>query len=400
MWRTSLVALAVLAGCSDRRSQPASVPDDGPPPRRVIEHPRSAVYSLPPHRIRTDGMGPYILGQALATVLYTVPSGPGVEVLDIPGVVRLSVIRVEDRRMVVGGDPVATSFVSVLAPEVARTEAGIEVGSARAALIRELGEPVVDPVRVTDPRVVAVAPLPGVRFVVERDRVTAALVATPAPHPAAGSGATPPTASVPACSVDRSAEAASALRTALGGDAARIDCLTATEAVAAVDDEVVVITAGDNGKTPKRLFSLRVPGLVFAGASHASGKDEIVGVTLRRGDKQAVWSVITARWEAGRVTKTFDEPAYELTEQNASWLGVKLEDLELMLEVEARTDMLVASGVLLSRAGAEIRLAAPLVPISLARRRRAVPDPGATGVGDASLQPLGDAAPTPDAGPP
>jgi hypothetical protein len=147
---------------------------------------------------------------------------------------------------------------------------------------------------------------------------------------------------------------------------------------------------------------------VFAGATHTGGKDEIVAVTRSRDDKRAEWSVIAARWEAGRIVKTFEESAYELTAQSAGWLGQsRLEDLDLLLDLEARSDAIVASGVLLGRvsgpidrpageagrAGTAIRLAVPLEPISLNRRKRTVPESTAAGSGDASVQPLGDASP-------
>src|SRR5262245_28404390 len=106
-------ATLALAGCSDRHGT-APVTDDAPRARRVIERPPSKFYDLPPHQIVAEGAGPYKLGQPLAAVLYNLPTGPGVEVLDIPGVLQLREIRVEDGHMLIGGDPVLTSFVSVL----------------------------------------------------------------------------------------------------------------------------------------------------------------------------------------------------------------------------------------------------------------------------------------------
>jgi hypothetical protein len=395
MYRALIIA-TVLGACSDRRVSPPP-PDDAAHPRRKIDHPRSAVYSLPPHLIEPGRIGPYTIGDTLAGVLYAIPAGPGIEVLDIPRVVRLSVIRVEEDRMMVGGDPAIASFVSVLAPEVARTQTGIEVGAARAAVVEALGAPVAAPRHAVDPRLVAVAAVPGLRFVVESDKVVAAML-SPAPAPAPARPDTDPEPAAPACAIDRSETAAAALRTALGGEPARIDCLSATEAIAAVDGELVVITTGDK---PRKLHTLRVPDLVFAGVTHAGGKEEIFAVTLRRTDKRAVWTVIAARWEAGRIVKTFEEDAYELTAQSAGWLGqARLDDLDVLLDLEARSDTIVVSGVLLGRAGSAIRLAVPLEPISLTRRKRTVPEAAAAGSGDASVQPLGDAAPPPgDAGP-
>ena len=139
-------------------------------------------------------------------------------------------------------------------------------------------------------------------------------------------------------------------------------------------------------------MSLRIPNLVFAGATHAAGKHEVIAVTAKREARQVTTGVIALRWEGGRLARTLDETAYQLTAQSAGWLGARLEDLDLLLEVEARADMVVVSGVLLGRAGQAIHLAVPLTPISLARRKRSVTDT-APPPGDASVQPLGDAAP-------
>src|SRR6185312_13809260 len=117
-----------------------------------------------------------------------------------------------------------------------------------------------------------------------------------------------------------------------------------TEAVAAVDDDIVVITAGDK---PRKLYSFHVAGLQFARATHTGGKDEIIGVTHDRDDKRVEWRVFSARWDAGRIVKTVDEDVYQLTGQSAGWIGAELDDLDLVLDVEARADTLVASGVLL-----------------------------------------------------
>jgi hypothetical protein len=171
--------------------------------------------------------------------------------------------------------------------------------------------------------------------------------------------------------------------------------LTENEAVAAIGDDVVVITAGEK---PRRLAALRIPNLVFAGATHAAGRDEVIAVTAKRDARQLVAGVIALRWEGGRLARTLDETAYQLTAQSAGWLGARLEDLDLLLEVEARTDMIVVSGVLLGRSGQAIRLAVPLTPISFARRKRSVTDTSPP-PGDASVQPLGDAAPGRDQNP-
>jgi hypothetical protein len=411
----AVVAALAAAACSDNRVAPPRI-EDAPRRTRSIPHPTNPVYPLPPFKLTSDAIGPYKLGQTLAAVVYASPAGSsGIEVLDIPGVVRLSVHRVEDNQMIVGADPVLTTFVSVLAPDVALTEGGIEVGSTRAALVESLGPPVVRPGHVADPRLVSVASLPGASFIVVRDVVVAALISAPSTRPDAGANMSQVAA--PTCGLERPAASASAsgsangrgsasgsgsptivgptydaLAAALGGRPERIDCLSANDAVAAVGDELVVVATGEK---PRRLGAMRVPGLVYAGAVYGAKetRDEIVAVTLARSDDELVYEILALRWEGGRLVKTFDEVAYRVPEQGAGMLGAKLADLDLVLDVEARADVLVATGVLLGRTAATTRLAVPLTPISVARKKRPAVDTGSGGVSDASVQPLGDAAP-------
>jgi hypothetical protein len=71
----------------------------------------------------------------------------------------------------------------------------------------------------------------------------------------------------------------------------------------------------------------------------------------------------------------------------AGWIGSRLDWVDFALEIESRPEGYVVSGVLLawSSKSGPVRDALPLVPISLARRKR-ISDPPPS-----SSRPLGDA---------
>jgi len=213
----------------------------------------------------------------------------------------------------------------------------------------------------------AVGALADVKFIIEADRIVAMILGLSATGPESDTASMESDPAAPACAIDRSVAITPPLRSAFGGVPERIDCVTATEAIAAVGDDLVIVTAGDK---PRRLASVHLPGLVFAGATHIGGRDELLAVTTNRTAIQTTWSVVALRWEAGRLTRTFEDVAYQLTDRSAGWLGAQLGDLDLVLNLEARATVVVTSGVLLRRRGPLIGLAVPLAPVSLARRKR------------------------------
>jgi hypothetical protein len=137
---THLLVVAVVAfafGCQDAttNNQPVIAPAR---PRRTPP-PTGVVRALPPHAIRSDGVGPYQLGQSVAVQLAELPSGPRLTLLDIPGVVHSNVMRAESGSILVGGGPTGlTEFVAVVAAEVARTESGLAVGAALPLVQKEM----------------------------------------------------------------------------------------------------------------------------------------------------------------------------------------------------------------------------------------------------------------------
>lgn len=181
------LAVAAVAGaaCSRRDTSASTRFDAGPPPRRVIGAPPRQVRALPPYAISVDGVGPYRLGVPLTQVLSALPSGPRMTLLQIPGMLDYSVVR--DEGLLVGGERQgAASFIAVVAPEIARTEAGLGVGASQDAVVRDLGPALAAPAVAADPALWRGARLPGATFLVEAGRVSGVLITDPPGRAAIG----------------------------------------------------------------------------------------------------------------------------------------------------------------------------------------------------------------------
>jgi hypothetical protein len=169
-----VIALAASA-CSDTDRAPQLKPE--PTPRRVIEPPEGLMRSGPPYAIRGDGVGPYKPGDSMESMQEQLRD-LRIARIDLPG--QQSLIRVDNEAIIIGGDPSTSSivtFVGVLGDrEVARTDAGISVGSSRAELVKAHGPELDDAEHARDPRLVAIAGMRTARFVIEGDRIAAIVI--------------------------------------------------------------------------------------------------------------------------------------------------------------------------------------------------------------------------------
>lgn len=379
--------LGLVASCGSGGTAP---PPDAMRQRRVIDRPAGLVHALPPFAIRDDSVGPYRLGEPLSTVLAGLPSGPrGVAVLDLPGMVRLSVIRAEDDKLLIGGEPMATAtFIAVLAPDVARTGAGLAVGSTERELRHSLGDPLSPAPRVVDPRLLSFARSPGATYFVQDDKVFAVLLEPARAPSAAGSGSDAPAPT---------AGAGCAPLAPLGNDGrARVQVPAAArvfsacfgpepEHVALVGDQVVLVHAGGE----RRSGAIDVPGLRMAGVLPTEGKDELVVVRHELDKDRRRWLVAMWRQDAGRLFKVAEDLVYEISASNADWIGARLLELDLALTVEASADTLKVGGYLIDRQPQRVRNIVPLTPVTIARRRRGplAPEQGAgSGAGSGAAQ--------------
>lgn len=358
----AVVVLGCLGvpGCSDRDRPGVTAARDPQPPRRVILPPTGTVRPLPPHAIRADGIGPYKLGDKVAQILAHLPAGPRIARIEIPGIVRTSVIRAEDDTVLIGGDAGTSTFVAVVAPEVALTESGVHVGSTRAELEQALG-PLVDELeRARDPRLAVPSKLRNARAVLADDRIIAIVVTEePAPRPAPERDPCPRPASTP-----------KAFGICMG------------------DGELVEVHDGALSVRPvasRSAVSVRAPNLVFAAPlrNAADGRDELVVITRVDDDHQRRWSLTAYRVDGGKITRTVDpEPLYTLSSAQSRWIGAELRDVDLYFELTSRSDGIEVGGLLTTRANEKIREVAVISSKVVGRRhaKATPPEPADAGV--------------------
>lgn len=437
-----LVMAAALAGglsvgaCRER-AEPPPTTREKMPPRRVIDPP-GTVRPLPPYAISNTAVGPYQLGAPLSNVLYELPSGPRMALLDVPGLIKQNVIRAEDDGVLVSGAVLGdATVIAVVSKDVARTDSGIAVGSLRADVIRELGV-ASDPTVARDPRMLVPQRMPSARLVMQDDRVEAFLLKTgPAllgaqlatgepgltvaesgagdgagtgafgahPESPAGPGEAkepggkpdargkPPKLPKPTGKGDpklaRDAKAAASVRCP-PPKAAETEsgpwfpaCLSAAGELVRVRDEEVSVRSAD-GKE-RVIAQLRVRGLVFAaplrGGEHAEDRDELVVITrtARPDEDERTWTVALYHLEAGRLVRVVEQVVYRLSAEGARWIGVSLDEVELYLELTSREDAVAVGGFLLTKVSGQIRDVVSLRESDVSRRRGN--GPGAEGAG-------------------
>jgi hypothetical protein len=394
----ALAASVSAIACRDREPQaPPPLARDAGPARRVIVPAVGDVRPLPPHAIRTDGVGPYKLGAPLDAILAQLPSGPRVALLDLQGVVDVSVIRAEDDGVLVGGESVGSTaaYIAVVRPELARTESGIGVGSTREQVDAALGAPLVDARVARDPRLAVYGALPGARFVLANDRVAAVLLRRRDPD-AGGNGRHD---SSDACAAGPRREAA-LVASGLRGQEPHVTplCLTAAGELAITAGDSLAVVTGE-GDRAKRLASAEIRGLRFAAPVRVdAARDELVVVAENGDDLGRVLTVAAYRLDGGKLVRYAEQDVYRIASTSAGWIGARLADIDLLLEVEARPDALVVGGAFVHRSDGLVRDLAPLEPVRLPRRRRPPStDTAAPAVPHDAGQ--ADATETPDAAP-
>lgn len=375
--RAALALVGLVACGSDKAPTPER---REAPTRRVIEPPHGDVRALPPHAITAEGVGPFKLSMAMSEIAASLPPGSRMSLLQIPGVVDHSVLR--DAGLIIGGERTgATSYIAVIRVAIARTGDGIGVGTDRAALERALGPSVSEPQAARDPGLWIGAGLPGARFVLYADRVGALLLTAPAaraPLPddgcarpdLAGVVGLPPTA--------------------------RAACLDGAGAIAAVGEQVVALAIAD-GKV-RRVAAADAPGLRWVAPLRGpAGLDEVVAVSERVSADGRTAVVQVLALEGGRLNRLGEVDAFRLSETSAGWIGARLADLEVRLEVTRTGDELTIGGLLIHGGTTAVIDVAPLSPVPLRLNRRA-PDRGRLDAGlateadaDAGVPPDGPA---------
>jgi hypothetical protein len=334
--KIALVLVLIAAACEGSK-QPEPKREPERPARRVIEAPSRGVRALPPHAIRADGVGPYRLGATVTTLLDQLRSGPNITQFTLPGVIQRDIVRAEEGAILIGVEPQGkATFVSVVDAEIARTEAGVHVGSTRAELATALGAPLVEPDRAHDPRIVIPSKLDNARVLFDGDRIAAFVIAAETERGKDGKDGKEPPAE--------------------------------RDVVTTKGDELQLTIRGS-----ERPIVARIPGMVWAATvrNPGDGRDEVVAI-VKAGDAQSTtWSLVPYRFHEGKLSRVVVEPAvlYQLTAANARWIGAEIRDLDLLLEVTSRADTFEVGGLLTTRAGDKIRDIVVISPVSVGRRR-------------------------------
>lgn len=361
MRRAGFALLVLLAACG-HRDPPKS--DDQDRPRRVIEPLGSGsggVRALPPHAIRADGVGPYRLGASVSELLDQLPSGPRITQLTIPGIVHRDLLRAEEDAILIGAEPQGkATFVAVVRGDIARTEAGIHVGSTREELTKALGPPLDELDRARDPRVIVPTNMKNMRAVFDDDQIAAIVVVAEPDRPTPLKVDAPE----PACTRPAAAPAKNLFGI----------CLTnAGELVRAKDDELLLVARDSE----KPITSLPIRGLVYAAPlrNPLDNRDDLIVIT-RGGDAQSrTWSLTAYRLADGKLVRTIEpQQLYQLNAGNARWIGAELDSLDLYLALTSRSDSIEVGGLLTTRGeDGKIRDIVVIAPVPVARRRPKAP---------------------------
>ncbi len=348
--------------------------DDAAVPRRVLEPPPGEVRAVPPFAVAPTGVGPYALGARLEEVLDLVPRGPRIELLRIEGVAEYNLVRSENGALLVGAPPKgAVAYVAVLDADIAKTADGVEVGVGEDALRESLGEPRRHLRRVADPRVIEFGALAGVRFVVERGRVVTMLVAPTDEGDAK--------IARPACrdggDLTEARDALIAAARVEGAARVEFGCVTgdSPEGIVAAGDRVVLV--GGEADKPKRLATARAPGVLYAAALDADGDghDEIAVVSLGEERERRVAKVEILQWQGSKLVSILDEQPYEVSRRGAAWTGAQVNEVDLLIAVDANDERVRIGGVYLHSVSGRPREVAPLVERTYSLDKKREPKP-------------------------
>ena len=403
--------MLVIAGCKEERAAPERGDGGASLGQRVFLPSPGLVRAVPPHGIQAGGVGPYQLGAELRDILAMLPHGPRIELLEIEDIAKYSLVRAEGDRVIIGvGASGRVLYIAVLEPEIAVTAGGLGVGASVDELRERLGPEVPPGPGARDPDILELERLPNARVIV-RDGRAVAIVVGPGGAPAATAPTEPDALSGGAAAVPAAAEppprparperqapcaraaeilAAAPLAAAAPEDRRRqvaFGCFTGTspEAVVPQGDEELVLYGGEPSRL-RRITSIDVPGLVFAGAIDVDGdmRHELLAVSQKRTGEVLSVRAAVLRVESGRLVSVADEEVYRVTRGAIAWVGARLEDVAFLLRGEPGGGGVEVRGFYLDGLSGTGRHVVPLDPRTISvrpRRRSAEPAGGAGGAG-------------------
>lgn len=415
------LGLAALPACKETAEPPVAY--DASRVRRLFQPPSGEVRAVPPHAIHASGVGPYVLGASLRDVLGMLARGPRVTLVQIDDVVDYSLVRAESDGLIIGVEPLGgVAFVSVLDTETARIESGEGVGSTVDALTAALGPRLAAADLAMHPRILGFASLPSARFLLdEAGAEVAAVVVLGATGTGRGRQVDAVVGTAPVAGRDagardagaRSACSSSEHWAGRASDIARVaettpdqverslrhGCFSAgaAEALVHAGDRLVVI--GGAPDALRRLAVHTAPGTVFAAPLDVDGDDrsELAVVYQREAMDERVIEVEILRLEGSRFARLGHGEVYRLSGRNAAWVGARLHEIELLVELRAGGDWVEVTGLYVHRNPTGPDTVTPLVPTAVELRRRRASG-GKGGAGHASADAgTGDAARAPAA---
>lgn len=378
---------AGMGACKDSGSKP--ILEDASFVRRVFRRPPAGeVRAVPPHNIHSKGVGPYELSASFQKTLALLPNGPRVERFESDGLFDYRLMRTDNDALLLGvGRENRVTFISVLDPDIARTESGIGVGAGVDELIGALGGVLVPAGTGRDPRIVTFTALPQTRFIVEGGTVVAALVTESAG--AATSSSSVPAESVPSPEKPTTVDVPAAVKAYkcnsltlrdrkseilaladFGSDATSLvwTCLSGeTGEVVVRSGEWLKLIGSQGPGAPLRLIAkAQLPGLSFATALSTGGeRTELYTVSNREGSESRALVVTRFRVSGARLVAVWTKTAFELEASAATWLGAKLAATDFLVEVRGGERLLKVSGIFVQREGGVLRNVVPMNTVEM-----------------------------------
>ncbi len=390
----SLAATVVLlAGCPDRESSGDTdrLVEDASFGRRVFRPPPSdPVRAVPPHNIHRTGVGPYELSASLQTTLALLPNGPRVELFEAEGLFDYRLMRSDGDALLLGvGRRGGVAFISVLDPDIARTENGIGVGAGVQELIGALGALRAPKNTGRDPRIITFTALPDTRFIVEKGRVAAAVIMPPSEGEGEVAPKSPPEAGVPGASLckagdleERRADFIELVKQAKfaegedGAIAVQFACPASDRGGALLHrgDAVAWAVADPASGELRVIASARIPGLSFVTTLDTGGaRPEIYAVSKRRSLQLREVVVTRLALAGGRLTPNWNQVAFSLGARTASWIGARMQTADFLVEMTGHHGAVSVGGIYLERSSGALRHVVPVtrveLPVSQGARR-------------------------------
>ncbi len=375
------IAISLSAGCpnKDTKKSPDLLDDASFGPRVFNPPPSDPVRAVPPHNIHSGGVGPYELSASLQSTLALLPNGPRVELFEAKGLFDYRLMRSDGDALLLGvGRRGGVAFISVLDPDIARTESGVGVGAGVKELTGALGMLKAPRNQGRDARIITFTALPNTRFIVEDGKVVAAVLTA--------EGSTEPEAESTPCDVAKLGGQDTLLTLAMGlaaqGPAsASTACLVSAQpGVILRHGDLIAWGALDAQGELRVQPSTPVAGLRFVTTLQTGGvHPALYSVSERRSAK--LREVIVTRYQlvGGRFVADWSRVAFSLEAKTASWIGARLQTADFLVELTGHDSFITVGGIYMERNGGLLRHVVPVKPIEL-RAGNPIPKPRAANV--------------------